>query len=279
MIKQLSAEHSVRRLCQLLDLPSSTYYYQSQRQEDDPELVKTIEQHLALRPYLGYRMLLARLRRDKWVVSERLVRRILRQMKRTRSAGWVITTDSNHSHPRFPNVIQAITAVYPNHIWVGDITYLRYGRQFLYLAVILDAYTRAVRGWHLEELLTCEALTLPALQMALQTGTPTFFHSDQGRQYAAKEHVELLQAGNTTISMSDAGCPTQNSLVERFIRTVKEEHIAYSEYDTVVDLRRQLRHYLEVEYTRDRPHSSLNYMTPLEFEQDYYWRQVSLLST
>jgi putative transposase len=79
--------------------------------------------------------------------------------------------------------------------------------------------------------------------------------------------------------MSDPGCPTQNALVERFIRTVKEEHIAYSEYDSPVDLRRQLRHYLEVEYTRDRPHSSLNYMTPLEFEQDYYWRQAFFLPT
>lgn len=278
MIQQLSAEHPVRYLCQLLDLPSSTYYYRSQCQEDAPELVKAIEQHLALRPYLGYRMLLARLRRDKWIVSERPVRRILGRMKRTRSAGRVITTDSNHSHPRFPNVIQGVTAVSPNHIWVGDITYLRYGRQFLYLAVILDAYSRAVRGWHLEELLTCQALTLPALQMALQKGSPTFFHSDQGRQYAATDHVALLQAGNTIISMSDAGCPTQNGLVERFIRTMKEEHIAYAEYDSLVDLRRQLRHYLEVEYTRDRPHSSLNYMTPVEFEQDYYWRQVSLLS-
>ncbi len=279
MIKQLSVEYPVRYLCQLLDCPSSSYYYQPQRQEYDPELVKAIEQHLALRPYLGYRMLLARLRRDKWQISERLVRSILRQMKRTRSVGRVVTTDSRHSHPRFPNAIQSVTAVYPNHIWVGDITYLRYGRQFLYLAVILDAYTRAVRGWHLEEMLTCEALTLPALKMALQTGTPTFFHSDQGRQYAAKEHAALLQAKNTTLSMSDAGCPTQNALVERFIRTVKEEHIAYSEYDTVVDLRRQLRHYLEVEYTRDRPHSALKYMTPLEFEQEFYWRQVSILPT
>jgi len=279
MIQQLSADYPVRYLCQLLDCPTSTYYYQSQRQEDDPELVTAIEQQLALRPYLGYRMLLARLQRDGWDVGERPVRRILRQMKQTRSIGRVITTDSKHSHPRYPNAIAEITAVYPNHIWVGDITYLRYGRQFVYLAVIVDAYTRAVRGWHLEELLTCEALTLPALKMALQTGTPTYFHSDQGRQYAAGEHVALLKAGNTTISMSDAGCPTQNGLVERFIRTVKDEHIAYSEYDTYIDLRRQLRHYLEVEYTRDRPHSSLNYMTPLEFEQEFYWRQVSLFST
>ena len=122
MIKQLSAEHPVCYLCQLLDCPPSTYYYQSQRQEDDPELVKAIEQHLALRPYLGYRMLLARLRRDKWPVGERPVRRILRQMKQTGSIGRVITTDSKRSHPRFPNLIQGVTAVYPNHIWVGDVT-------------------------------------------------------------------------------------------------------------------------------------------------------------
>jgi putative transposase len=92
--------------------------------------------------------------------------------------GRVITTDSKHSHPRFPNLIQEVTAVYPDHIWVADITYLRFGRQFMYLAVILDAYTRAVRGWHLEEVLTCEALTLPALKMALHKGTPLYFHSD-----------------------------------------------------------------------------------------------------
>ena len=279
MIKQLSADHPVRYLCQLLDCPPSTYYYQPQEKEDDPELVKAIEQQLALRPYLGYRMLLVRLQRDKWQVGERPVRRILRKMKRTRSMGRVITTDSKHAHPRFPNLIQDVTAVYPDHIWVADVTYLRYGRQFMYLAVILDSYTRVVRGWHLEEMLTCEALTLPALKMALQKGTPMYFHSDQGRQYAAREHVRLLQARNTLISMSDAGCPTQNGMIERFIRTVKEEHIAYTESDTVIDLRRQLRHYLEVEYTRDRPHSALNYMTPLEFEQDYHWRQAFFLST
>lgn len=279
MITYLSAEYPVRYLCQLLGCSPSTYYYQSQRETDDPELVRAIEEQLAVRPYLGYRMLLARLQRAGWSVGERVVRRILRQMKQTRSVGRVITTDSHHSQPRFPNVIQQVTAAYPNHIWVGDITYLRYGRQFLYLAVILDAYSRAVRGWQLEEMLTCQALTLPALKMALQTGTPTFFHSDQGRQYAAQDHIALLQATNTTISMSDAGCPTQNGLIERFIRTVKEEHIAYSEYDSLLDLRGQLRHYLEVEYTRDRPHSALNYMTPLEFERHYYRQQAFFLST
>ena len=110
--------------------------------------------------------------------------------------------------------------------------------------------------------------------MALQARTPTYFHSDQGRQYAARDHVDLLRAGRTIISMSDAGQPTQNGLVERFIRTIKEEHVAYAEYDSLADMRRQLKHYLEVEYNRDRPHSALNYMTPLEFEQEYHWQQA-----
>jgi len=277
MIKQLAGEYPIRYLCAVLDCPPSTYYYHPQSHEDDPGLVDAIEQQLALRPYLGYRMLLARLRRAGWKVGERPVRRLLRRMKQTRSVGRVVTTDSNHAHTRYPNAIRDIVANYPDHIWVGDITYLRYGRQFWYLAVILDVYSRAVRGWHLEEFLTCEALTLPALEMALQTGSPTYFHSDQGRQYAAKEHVNLLQGRKTIISMSDAGCSTQNTFIERFIRTVKEEHIDYSEYDSPVDFRSQLRHYLEIEYTRERPHSSLNYMTPLEFEQNYYWRQAFIL--
>lgn len=277
MIKQLASEYPIRYLCAVLDCSPSTYYYHPQPDGDDPNLVKAVEEQLALRPYLGYRMLLARLQRAGWQVGERPIRRLLRRMKQTRSAGRVITTDSNHRHTRYPNAIRDIVAKYPDHIWVGDITYLRYGRQFWYLAVILDVYSRAVRGWHLEEFLTCEALTLPALEMALQTGSPTYFHSDQGRQYAAKKHVDLLQGHQAIISMSDAGCPTQNAFIERFIRTVKEEHVDYSEYDSPVDFRGQLRHYLEIEYTRERPHSSLNYMTPLEFEQNYYWRQAFIL--
>ena len=278
MIQKLAADYPVRTLCHLLDCAPSSYYYQPQPCEEDPELVAAVEQHLALRPYLGYRMLLVRLKRAGWTVGERPIRRILRQMKRTRSVGRVITTDSRHSHPRFPNAIATVTPAYPNHIWVADITYLRYGRQFLYLAIILDAYSRVVRGWHLEEFLTCEALTLPALESALKVGSPTFFHSDQGRQYAAGDHVALLQAHGTTVSMSDAGCPTQNALAERFIRTLKDELLPYAEFDSLADLRRQLRHYLEDEYNRERPHSSLGYLTPLEFEQEFYWQRPFFFS-
>jgi len=272
MIATLSTEHPVDWLCELLAMPRSNYYYQPTGQADNPALVAAIEALLANRPFLGYRMMLARLRQAGWQVSERPVRRILRQMGRTRSAGRVITTDSGHSHPRFPNSIKGITAKYPDHIWVADLTYLRYGHQFVYLAVILDLYTRAVRGWQLEEMLTCKELTLPALTMALKYAVPAYFHSDQGRQYAAKPHVELLQKNKVVISMSDAGKPTQNAFVERFIKTIKYEHVLYTEYGSYADMRQQIKHFLEVEYNRERPHSALGYMTPLQFEREYYWR-------
>ncbi len=270
MIEALSTHYPVSILCKLLGLARSSYYRRPKPKADDPQLVTAVEELLAAKPFLGYRMMGVYLKQAGWSVGERAIRRILRQMKGSRSIGRVITTDSRHGHPRYPNAIQKIVATHPEHVWVADITYLRYGRQYLYLAVVLDLYTRAVRGWHLEEFLTCLALTLPALQMALQYGIPAYFHSDQGRQYAATEHVNLLQP-EVIVSMSEAGQPTQNAVVERFIRTLKYEHVHYAEYDSLADMRRQLKCFLEIEYNRERPHSALGYMTPLQFEREFYW--------
>ena len=273
MIDTLKAEYPVRTLCHLLDCSPSSYYYQLAEKQTDTKLESSIESLLSERPYLGYRMIQIRLAKKAIVASERQIRHILRRLKGTRSVGRVQTTDSGHTHPRFPNAIRGLTPKHPDHVWVADITYIRYGRQFVYLAVILDAYTRAVRGWQLEEFLTCEALTLPALKMALKNGKPTYFHSDQGRQYAATDHVDLLKKYEVVVSMSDAGCPTQNGLVERFIRTLKDEHVAYSEYGSFGDMRRQVKVYLEKEYNVNRPHSALGYMTPTEFEAEYRYAE------
>jgi len=269
-VQALSADYPISWLCDMIRLARSSYYHQPQTSEDDPALVEAVEQLLAAKPFLGYRMMREYLKRAHIDAGERAVRRILRGMKRTRSTGRVVTTDSSHPHPRFPNRIKGLRAQQPNEIWVADITYLRYGRQYLYLAVILDLYSRTVRGWQLEEFLTCLALTVPALKMALKHGKPDYFHSDQGKQYAALEHIKLLNG--VIISMSDAGKPTQNAVVERFMRTLKDEHVYYSEYASLADMRRQLKHFLEIEYNRERPHSALGYKTPLEFEQEYYWR-------
>ncbi len=196
-----------------------------------------------------------------------VVRRLLKQLGHTRRIGVVRmqTADSRHSYPRDPNRIKGLALVRPDQVWVGDITYIRLGLRFIYLAVILDAFTRAVRGWHLSERLTRQ-LTVTALRQALLAGTPMLFHSDQGSQYACWDHTALLTAVGTRISMSDVGKPMQNGLVERFIRTLKAEHVDYSEYTGFEDAYRQIAHWLEVAYMTQRLHSQLGYLTPLEFE-------------
>ena len=266
MIQQMKANYPLRQLCAALDCPTSTAYYVP-RNQDESHLVAAIEQVLLRFPFYGYRKVHKELLRGGVSVGEYVVRRLLRQMGATRSVGKVRvqTTDSNHAHPRYPNRIKGLKLKQPNQVWVADITYIRLGRRFIYLAVILDAYTRAVRGWALSRNID-QQLTLNALDMALAHGTPSIFHSDQGSQYAAWLHTDRLLEHRVKISMSDKASPTQNGLVERFIRTLKEEHVDYSEYNDFDDALSQIRHWLEVVYMRERIHQALDYLTPVEFE-------------
>ena len=135
----------------------------------------------------------------------------------------------------------------------------------MYLAVILDAYSRAVRGWALSRSLG-QDLSLTALRMALLAGTPMIFHSDQGSQYSAWLHTDRLHEAGIRISMSQRGKPTQNGIAERFMRTLKDEHVDYADYADFQDAMRQIAHWLEVEYNTQRIHSALGYATPAEFE-------------
>jgi putative transposase len=141
----------------------------------------------------------------------------------------VSTTDSQHSHPRYPNLIKNMQITHLNQVWVSDITYIRLGRKFIYLAIILDAYSRGVRGWQLGKSLD-KQLTISALEKALAAyPPPEIHHSDQESQYATPAYTGLFPE-TTRISMAKRGCPTENGIVERFIRTLKEEHIDYTEY-------------------------------------------------
>lgn len=266
MIQQLKGDYSVRQVCETLDCPTSTAYYAVKR-PDESHLIAAIEQVLLRFPFYGYRKVHHQLLRRGVAVGEHVVRRLLREMGATRSVGKVRvqTTDSNHPHPRYPNRIKGLKLKQPNQVWVADITYIRLGRRFIYLAVILDAFTRAVRGWALSRTID-QQLTLDALDMALAHGKPSMFHSDQGSQYAAWLHTDRLLERGVKISMSDKGSPTQNGLVERFIRTRKEEHVDYSEYNNFDDALSQIKHWLEVVYMRERIHQALDYLTPVEFE-------------
>lgn len=265
MIDQLRDRYPVQRLCQVLELPRSSYYAPPTAPEPEPTLVAAVEQVLMRFPTYGYRRVRAQLRRAGIRASERQVRAVLRQLGVTRQVGRVRTTDSSQPHQRYPNRLHETPVTTLDQVWVADITYLRFGYRFFYLAVILDAYSRAVRGWSLSRRLD-EDLTLSALRQALQTRQPQLFHSDQGAQYTAHQHVALLHEAEVAVSMADAGEPTQNALAERFMRTLKEEHVAYADYDDFDDAYWQLKQWLEGEYMHERIHSALDYQTPAEFE-------------
>ena len=266
MIQHMRGDYPVRQVCAVLDCSLSSVYYEPV-QHDETELIEAIEHILMQFPFYGYRKVQVELKRGGLGVGEHVVRRILRQLDHSRQVGQVRvkTTDRSHPHWRYPNRIKGWHASYPDQVWVADITYIRLGRRFIYLAVILDACTRAVRGWALNRSIN-QQLTLDALEMALAQATPFIFHSDQGSQYTAWEHTERLLALGVKISMSDKGQPTQNGLVERFIRTLKEEHVDYTDYGNFDDAYRQLKHWLEVTYMTERIHQALGYVTPAEFE-------------
>jgi len=178
------------------------------------------------------------------------------------------TTDSNHSFPRYPNLVQELEISYPDQVWVADITYVGLLTEFVYLAVIMDVFTRCIRGWHLGRSLGQE-LTLTALQHALIDHQPIIHHSDQGVQYAATVYVEMLEDHDIAISMADKGAAWQNGYAERLIRTIKEEEVYLSEYQDYHDAYRQIGRFLDDVYMHKRIHSSLGYLTPVEFETEW----------
>jgi transposase InsO family protein len=272
MIHRLGADYPVSLLCEVLDVPRSTVYYEPQSKPEDIVFQAAIERLLMRWPFYGYRRVTAQLKREGYQIGETRVRRLLKGLDHSASVGRVrvATTDSRHGEPRFPNLVKDLNITAPNQVWVADITYIRLGRRFLYLAVILDAFTRGLRGWHLGRSLESQDLTEQALTMALSHHpAPDIHHSDQGKQYAAASYRALLPAA-TQVSMAAVGTPTENALVERFIRTLKEEHIDYSDYRDFTDALAQLSHWLEVEYMTERIHSSLDYLTPVEFETAFF---------
>ena len=275
MIAKLEKDYPVATLCQVLDCPRSSYYYKPQPPRDDA-LRGEIERIHARWPFYGYRRITAQLRREGWLVNSKAVRRIMKALDMHGKVGLVrrSTTDSQHDYPCFENLIRGVEAAYPDHIWAADITYLWLGTRFVYLAVILDLYTRAVRGWHLGRGLS-HKLALTALEKALADhGPPTIHHSDQGVQYAATKYVERLQNHHVHISMAAVGQPTQNAFAERFVRTFKEEHYDYTEYTDFDDAYEQIEHWMEQVYNTERIHSALGYLPPVEFEAAFHSREL-----
>jgi putative transposase len=220
----------------------------------------------------GYRMLTALLRREGHLVNHKRVLRLMREdnllsLKRKK---YVFTTDSAHTLPIYPNLARHAKLTALNQLWVADITFIRLREEFIYLAVVLDAYSRRVIGWDLGRTLQAE-LAIRALEMALSQRSwkaeVLIHHSDRGVQYASTDYTDLLEQNYILISMSRRGNPYDNARAERFMRTLKEEQVYGTAYRNLDDARKRIGEFIEQVYNRQRLHSALRYLTPEEFEQ------------
>jgi len=274
MAQELVQKHgyAVRPVCCVLELSPSSYYYRSQSTENQRMAIDLV-QEAGRHPTYGTRRLTHQLRRKPYNYSvnrkriQRLARhlKLLRQVKRRKTR----TTDSQHPYPRYENLVKGMKVVRPDQVWVSDITYIRLKDDFVYLAIVLDVFTRAVRGWCLSRTID-QQLTLDALLMAMQKHRPQIHHSDQGVQYANYTYIELLQLAGIRISMAAIGKAEENGYAERFMRTIKEEEVDLSEYHDFADANCQIGRFIQDAYSTKRIHSSLGYLTPAEFEVAYW---------
>jgi putative transposase len=267
---KLAAAYPVRVVCRLLGVPRSSVYYTPTPASDQAMYKSTLLDLAAEFPAYGYRRLTVMMRRSGWKVNTKRVRRWMDELNLTGTppARRTRTTDSRHDFPRYENLVKDLKIQCPNQVWVADITYIRLHQEFVYLAVLMDVFTRSIRGWHLGRDLN-QGLTLAALERALAVAVPQLHHSDQGVQYAATAYVERLKRLGVTLSMAAVGEPRENGFAERLMRTIKEEEVDRSEYRDLADARRQIGHFIDSVYNLKRIHSSLGYLTPREFETQW----------
>jgi putative transposase len=237
----------------------------------DLELRDAIQRIALEFPSYGWPRMTAELKRRGWTANHKRVYRLMREdnLLCLRKRKFVVTTDSDHGLPVYPNRTREMALTGLDQLWVADLTYIRLLTEFVYLAVILDAFSRRVIGWALDRTLE-DTLTLAALRMALQRRQPTprlVHHSDRGVQYASRDYTALLLEHGVQISMSRRGNPYDNATCESFLKTLKYEEVYRQEYRDLPEARASIQRFLEKVYNEKRLHSALGYLPPAEFER------------
>lgn len=266
------------RACKVLSLARCTLYRGSLGSPDDVRLRDRIQQIALEMPSYGYRRISKELMRQGVQVNHKRVLRLMREdnLLCLRKRKFVKTTESQHCLPVYPNLARDLFLDGTNRLWVADITYVRLQREFVYLAVVLDGFSRRCIGWELGRRLD-DTLTVNALNMALGARVVRpglIHHSDRGVQYASGTYTGLLNEHAIAISMSRSGNPYDNAKAESFIKTLKYEEVYLSEYLDIDDARESIGYFIEQVYNLKRLHSAIGYLPPAEFEQ--LWTEQTL---
>ena len=265
---------SIQRMCEMTGVSRASFYRDWEQKvpgEAETALRDAVQRTaLANRGY-GYRRITPLVQRAGFVVGEEKVRGILRNdnLLAVRRRKFVVTTDSNHRFQVHPNLAELLELSGVNQLWVADITYIRLRGEFVFLAVVLDAYSRKVIGWELGRTLET-SLPLAALETAIASRKPKpglVHHSDRGTQYASNDYVKRLESCGAHMSMSRPASPWENGKCESFLKTLKQEEIDARRYASFAQLREQLEEFIEQIYNKVRLHSALEYHSPEEFEQ------------
>lgn len=275
--QETQGDPTIQRLCQLGGVSRAGYYRHFDAHAParaDADLQGAIQRVSLAHRHYGYRRITAQLRREGRIANHKRVLKLMREdnLLCLRSSPFVPrTTDSRHGFAIVPNLIRRLVPTGLDQIWVADITYVRLGEAFIYLAVVLDAFSRKVIGWALDDHLEAR-LAIEALDMALHARNPApetlIHHSDRGVQYASIEYTRRLADRGIAISMSRVANPYDNAKAESFMKTLKTEEVNGKAYATIAHARRDIGRFIDTVYNTERLHSALGYKPPAEFEHE-----------